>query len=326
MDKIANCIYMLQLLSTGRKFKISELAERLETTPRCVVAYRKEINKLEFQTGCYIECKPGKEGGYYLTGYPMIPSAELTDREKDAFLQSLNYILSRPDFPEKDLALSAYGKLMSNMAMPERSLTFIASIDKVKVKHNEDMRRFYEMIRKAIRTKRKIEMTYEFLKTPTKTILADPYELVLYENEWRLIGWSMDAADMYYWKLSRILDMKITDRAFRIPADYRREKYIKNGVFTQSGDTFELTLIAKGIRARLFKEKEFGINQRCTDLPDGTVKVTLEMQRNPSTYNFLLGCGELLTVLEPRWLVEKLRDMSEDIHERYNALLAQGNF
>ena len=323
MDKTANCIYMLQLLSTGRKFKISELAEQLETTPRCVIAYRKEINKLEFQTGCYIECKPGKEGGYYLEGYAMLPSAELTDQEKDALVQSLNYILARPDFPEKELVLKAYGKIMSNMTMPEGTLNFVASIDKVKVKHNEDMRRFYELIREAIRKKRKIEITYEFLKEPTKTIVADPYELVLYENEWRLLGWSMDTGDIFYWKLSRMLDVKMTDRAFRVSSSYKREKYIKNGVFTQSGDMFGLTLVAKGIRAKLFKEKEFGINQQCIDLPDGTTKVTLEMQRNPSTYNFLLGCGELLTVLEPQWLVEKLRDMSGDIYQRYVDLLKE---
>lgn len=323
MDKIANCIYMLQLLATGRKFKISELAEQLETSPRCIVAYRKEINKLEFQTGCYVECKPGKEGGYYLVGYPMLPSAELTETEKKAFTDALDYILARPDFPEKDDLVRACGKIMSNMPMPERSLDFIASIDKVKAKHNEDMKRFYALLRRAITEKRKVEMTYDFLKEPRKTFLADPFELVIYESEWRLLGWSYDAGHPFYWKLSRIVDLKITDKPFRMPSQYKREQFIRNGVFVQNGDMFELTLIAKGVRAKLFKEKEFGSNQRCVDLPDGSTQVVLEMQKNPSTYNFLLGCGELLTVVEPEWLVEKLCAMSADIHQRYERLLSK---
>lgn len=314
---------MLQLLATGRRFKISELAEQLETTPRCVIAYRKEINKLEFQTGCYIECKPGKEGGYYLSGYAMLPAAPLTEEEKKAFIDSLDYVLARPDFPEKDLVMKAYGKIMSNIPMPERGLDFVASVDKVKAKHNEDMRRYYQILREAIRKERRVEMTYNYLKESPKTFLADPYELVIYENEWRLLGWSHDINEPFAWKLSRITDLKITDKPFRKPANYKREQYIRNGVFIANGGMFELTLLAKGIRAKLFKEKEFGINQRCVDLPDGTTKVTLEMQDNPSTYNFLLGCGELLTVIEPREAVEKLAAMSGDIHQRYAALLEE---
>lgn len=164
-------------------------------------------------------------------------------------------------------------------------------------------------------------MTYEFLLGSPKTVLAEPYELVLYDNEWRLLGWSYDVADFYYWKLSRILDLKITDSPFRIPSSYKREKMIRNGLFVREGEMIEVTAIAKGVRAKLFKEKQFGPNQRCKDLPDGTTEVTLEMQKNPSTYNFLLGCGELLTVVKPLWLAEKIYELSKDIYERYDSLL-----
>ena len=46
MGKAAMCIQMLQILNTGRVYKISELAEMLETNPRNVVEYKKRIRRV----------------------------------------------------------------------------------------------------------------------------------------------------------------------------------------------------------------------------------------------------------------------------------------
>lgn len=42
---------------------------------------------------------------------------------------------------------------------------------------------------------------------------------------------------------------------------------------------FSMTLIAHGIRVKLMKEKQFGYNQKCENLANGGVKVTMEMQK-----------------------------------------------
>ena len=42
MGKAASCIRMLQILNTGRIYKVSELAELLETNPRNIIEYKKE--------------------------------------------------------------------------------------------------------------------------------------------------------------------------------------------------------------------------------------------------------------------------------------------
>ena len=41
MGKAAMCIKMLQILNTGRVYRISELAELFETNPRNVIEYKK---------------------------------------------------------------------------------------------------------------------------------------------------------------------------------------------------------------------------------------------------------------------------------------------
>ena len=40
MGKIGNALTMLRLLESGRKYKVQELAERLEVTPRIIKIYK----------------------------------------------------------------------------------------------------------------------------------------------------------------------------------------------------------------------------------------------------------------------------------------------
>ena len=62
MSKISNVLLMLGYLSTGRKYSISELAERLEVSPRMIRVYKDELEK----AGIYIDTVKGPYGGYVL--------------------------------------------------------------------------------------------------------------------------------------------------------------------------------------------------------------------------------------------------------------------
>ena len=68
MGKTALCIRMLQILNTGRIYKVTELAEILNTNPRNIYEYKKELDEISIDSGFYIETIPGKYGGYKLNG------------------------------------------------------------------------------------------------------------------------------------------------------------------------------------------------------------------------------------------------------------------
>ena len=88
-------------------------------------------------------------------------------------------------------------------------------------------------------------------------------------------------------------------------------------MFTQSGSMFEVKLIASGVRAQLMKEKQFGYDQKYIDLPDGRTEFTLMMQRNFSTYNTILSFGDLVEVIEPQWLKDKIKEIAYSIYNKY---------
>lgn len=62
MGKLSNILNMLQLLNSGKKYSIKELALYLEVSERMIRVYRDELEK----AGIYVETIMGPYGGYIL--------------------------------------------------------------------------------------------------------------------------------------------------------------------------------------------------------------------------------------------------------------------
>ncbi len=318
MSRTSNCIRMLQLLNTGRTIKISELADILETTPRNIIEYRKELEC----AGYYIDAIPGKYGGYKLNRNVLFPSLNLTLEDKNALIDVFNYSMSKKDFINKNGFLETMSKLFSSLLITNVKEYKIQNEEKIPSLINESLiQRNYFLIQKAIKEKKVIAIEYRWLKKPISIEYVHPYQLFLYDNEWRFFCWNEnyneDEDPIFYLKLSRIQSIKFTSKTFKVYKYFKFEDYVKKNVFTTHGEMFQLKLKAKGIRGKLFKEKQYGYNQVCKDLENGDVEVTCEMQKNPSTYNTLLGFGDLVEVLEPEWLRIKLKELALTIIKKY---------
>ena len=74
MSKISNVLTMIEYLSTGRKYSINELSEKLEVTPRMIRVYKNELEK----AGIYIDTIKGPYGGYVLNQNINIPKRFIT--------------------------------------------------------------------------------------------------------------------------------------------------------------------------------------------------------------------------------------------------------
>ena len=69
MSKISNVISMLELLNTGRKYSINELADILEVSKRMIRVYKEDLEK----AGIYIDTIMGPYGGYVLNQTVRMP-------------------------------------------------------------------------------------------------------------------------------------------------------------------------------------------------------------------------------------------------------------
>lgn len=104
MSKLSNAIFMMQLLSSGRRYSVSELAQLLEVTPRMVRSYREELEK----AGVCIDTIKGPGGGYVLSRPVKMPEPVPTDGHLREIYDLLSQALQekrkvRITYPSSDL-------------------------------------------------------------------------------------------------------------------------------------------------------------------------------------------------------------------------------
>lgn len=315
MSKTSICIQMLQLLNTGLTLKVSELAEQLETTPRNIIEYKKELET----AGFYIISIPGRYGGYKLVKETLFPTVKLTEKEKDSLNECINYINKKHDFIPKEDALSAFGKIMSNINTPQSNEQMIV-VDKYQLSMNDkSISDRYNFIDSAIKQKRAIEIEYDSLKSGKKIYKLHPYKLFIYNNSWFFLAWNTDpeVGEVWYFKINRIINYKMLNEKFRVLRGFNPSKYFDEFGLKNNGEYEHIEFIAKNIRARLVKERVYGKNQINEDLPDGSVKVSLDMQNKSSIISFALSFGKDIQILSPQWVIDELKNYGDYIKEIY---------
>lgn len=321
MGKAALWLKMLQYLNDGRLYKVSELAELLQTSRRNIVAYKDEINRAfddsEKLGGPFIENVRGRFGGYRLNQTVLLPTLKLSEDDKNVLVMAYNYIQTKKDFTKKKELLNSFSKIMSRIEMDEPKNDLLV-VDKYQLSMKEkDIDERYAFIEKSINTKHSIEMKYFSLKSGEKVHIVDPYKLFIYNNSWFFLAWDHEAGDVWYFKLNRIKDYKMLDSKFAVWKSFKAEDYFDEHGFKNNGDYHHLELIATGTRAMLMKERIYGKNQEINEIDNNIVKVTLDMQNDDAIVSFILGCGDEITVIKPDWLVDRVKKESELIFRKY---------
>lgn len=313
------CIRLLQILNTGRIYNRTQLAGLLDTNPRNIAEYVKELDEVAMETGSgfYIQTIPGRYGGYQLNGNVSIPALKLTLEEKEALLESFNYSITKKDFPKKKALTSAFSKVASNVEIEEKDNKLIV-VDKYQLQMNQnDINERYAFIEKAIEKKTSVEMVYLSLKSGEKTHVVDPYKLINYNNSWFFLAWDHEKADVLSFKLNRIKTYKDLNKKFTVHKYFKAEDYYDETGFKHNGEYHHVVLIATGTRAMLLKERVYGKNQTITELEDGSIKVEMDMQNDSTMVSFALSCGNEATFLEPQWLIDSLKEQIQLMGKKY---------
>ncbi len=323
MGKAATCIRMLQILNTGRVYKVSELADLLETKPRNVIEYKKELDEVACECGFsfYIDTIPGRYGGYKLNDHAVLPSIKMVEEEKKALIEGADFLSKRNDFLNKKEFLEAMGKIISSMVTcknPEDNLLIINRFPLVMAE--QDLKHRFVEIRKAIVKKKQINIKYLSSKNIVKEHLFDPYELFVYNNAWFVIGWlnSLDHPGICWFKLNRIQDISTTKKSFRIWNGYKKSNYLDEFGFKTNGEWHHIEFVAHGTYASLVKERVYGKNQIVEPIDETSTKVSVDMQNEENIRVFILGFGKNITVLEPKWLKNDLFDIANHLQNLYN--------
>ena len=312
MGKAAMCIQMLQILNSGRVYKVSELADLLETNPRHIIEYKKELE----EAGYYIISIPGKYGGYQLDQSSVIPALKLTDEETSALYEGAGYLLSRNDFLSKTNYQKAMGKIYSSVSRDiEQPTPTVANRFPLAMPEVEIERR-YKTMDECIRLKCKVEIEYLSLKNEVSRRILHPYKLFMYNNAWYVLGYDEKSNEIRYFKLNRIQSFtRLAGKKFRVLLSYKESDYLDEYGMKQNGEWYPIKLRVTGPYAMLVRERIYGRNQLVECVDNDTTILSCEMQNKENIKVFALGFGAHCQVLEPEWLKNEVSSEAHLIQE-----------
>lgn len=112
MSKISNVLTMLEYLSSGKKYSITELSEKLEVTPRMIRVYKCEIEK----AGIYIDTIKGPYGGYVLNQNINVPKRFITPNEIDVKNNNFFNLINRAIKEKRKCFIEYYSKNGKNIS------------------------------------------------------------------------------------------------------------------------------------------------------------------------------------------------------------------
>ena len=112
MSKISNVLTMLEYLSSGKKYSIAELSEKLEVTPRMIRVYKDEIEK----AGIYIDTIKGPYGGYVLNQNINVPKRFITPNEIDVKNKKFFNLINRAIKEKRKCFIAYYSKNEKNIS------------------------------------------------------------------------------------------------------------------------------------------------------------------------------------------------------------------
>lgn len=314
MGKAAMCIQMLQILNTGRVYKISELAEMLETNPRNIVEYKKELE----ECGYYIDTIPGRYGGYKLDMTHTIPTLHLSEPEKEALMESYKFVTAKNSFMHKQYYEKAMAKITSSIYESVDNVEKLVLVEKdPTIFEEKSLEKIYNLLKKAIDDCYCCEIKYLSNKNKIQTKTIKPYELYVYNDDWFVVAECVGLENYHQYKLIRIKEITITKKHFYRDSYFKRSDYIDESGFKKNNDWYDVKLEISGYHLLKLKEKVVGKNQNFEMIDNNTAIFTATMQYKFNIISFVMGLGSFCKVIEPEWLVNQVIKISGEMQNMY---------
>lgn len=197
MSKVSNVITMLELLGSGRKYSINELANKLEVTPRMIRVYKEDLEKC----GIYIDTIMGPYGGYVLNQTVRLPVRKF--KMNDAKLLD-KYIDLETDKNIRDELIILQDKIKG---------VYVGSKQEVSELKDETLRK-YNLLTRAIKERRKVKILYYSYGKGENERVIDPAEMFLFQNGWYCAAFCEMKKDIRHFELKRIREYELLDEFY----------------------------------------------------------------------------------------------------------------
>jgi proteasome accessory factor B len=301
---------------------IHHLAERVRVTTRTI---RRDLQALqESGFALFDEGEENETKRWKLDAQPFKSVQEgLTVADVAALYLSRSMVEALSGWPLKDELRVVFEKL--DRALNPRMREFLSTLPQVvSTKAGPRARQasgalvdVTQRIFDAARDRRVIDMRYfSAASNRAKTYTVHPYRLALAQGGVYLVAWVPQYDEFRTFAAERIERVTVSEETFRktreIPVDVFGSSM---GVFWGPPEHIVVEFEARltpHVRGRLWHA-----SQQVEDLPDGRIRMTLDVSNDWALRSWLLGFGSAVRVIAPKSLADSLVDEFNRASARY---------
>ncbi|MEU6703419.1 helix-turn-helix transcriptional regulator [Streptomyces wuyuanensis] len=212
-DTPARLLNLLSLLQTPREWPGSELAERLQVSPRTI---RRDIDRLR-ELGYPVEATKGAVGGYRLVAGAAMPPLLLDDEEAVAIAVGLRAGASHAIEGVEEASVRALAKL--EQVLPSRLRRRVSSLQNATIPLTRGdgatvAPRTLTALAAAVTGREKLRFGYRSGEGTESKRLVEPYRLVSTGRRWYLLAYDLGREDWRTFRVDRVRDPFATGARF----------------------------------------------------------------------------------------------------------------
>lgn len=337
-SKVHRLLRILMLLQGGAR-TARELAELCGVPRRSM--YR-DLNAL-ITAGFPIEtCGAAGEGLYRVKKGFFLLAPQLTEEEALALCVLGDQVAGTGELPLLESAAGAVAKIRSQLP-PEMRQKLLSLAQRIHVRlgpGKEDaaaVRDVLEKIQEAMTSGRMLRCVYEAAShragaegvgdgvgagegagrrdsdplgrgaVSEEEFLLQPYAMQYVNGAWYVVGHHGGRDAVRTLRLSRFVQLELTEAPYRIPEDFCVREHLGNAWGLVRGEPCVVELRLSGMAARLADEVQWHPTQETTRKPDGSVMFRCRVDGLSEITRWVLSLGAECTVIGPEALKSRLR-------------------
>jgi predicted DNA-binding transcriptional regulator YafY len=301
--KIDRLLAITILLINKEKVTAKELADNFEVSRRTIYRDVETLNK----AGIPIVTTKGVDGGIsILENYKMDKNIFKVE-ELETIIKALEGV--RKILPDSDLENTLEKLKGFNPDLEDKEETFI--IDYSPWGNDEELTEKVNLIKKAIKNNYLIEFSYLSNKNQRTSRKVEPLTIILKGHSWYIYGYCRLREDFRVFRISRIRDLTINKEKFI------RKKGTPQECLDSNNITDKVKLVLKVDKEYIERSYEYFPRESFEILEGGSAIIRTEIWENEWLYDFLLGLGEYIEVIEPMRIRDIIKAKLEKILKKY---------
>ncbi len=196
MGKLANMMYMIDLLNTGNIYTLKELSEKIGVTERMIRYYKDEI----CDNGIAIESFKGPNGGYFMID--KIKNYTSINKYDIQLLDTVSNLLINSNFEYADKFKEFLDKAKKMYSIYDEKSKYIFNVDINTPGEIE------KLVENAINKNDKIEIIYNDIDGGQSKRIIHPLHLFKYKEDYYVTAFCELRNDIRHFELKRIINIK----------------------------------------------------------------------------------------------------------------------